>query len=488
MKFYVLYLSILQRIKYSFFSICFLSSVVTVFSQNITIKGKAHLSHAGKIICAYAYQDYITKLKMKMAVDTIDSDGYFELKMYSKYTKPLMIQINNYVGQIHVKPDYVYGILFPEIDESFKHIENAELPVNISIIGHDTTELNMLILDYERLYNYIFTPKNNEFLTHRKLFKRADTLKVVCDQRFAGIKDKYFINYYNYKIASINASLSRGEKFLISNFISNKPILYNNYEYMTFFSACFSNYLNSLGSSKKGLSLYKIINVNASLQQLHEFCKEDPFLQNDSLRELVIIQNLWNLYYNPEFSKEAIKSLVSQINISTKNEEHKALTDYMLASFYHMQAGKAAPFFLARNRAGNIESLEKFKGKWIYLNFFSTKNPESMKEMGKIDLLRKKYGDKVVFVSVNLDDSIGIYQKYLKDNPKYNWPIWYNQVGGLKQTARELYSVVGTEAYFLIDSYGTLALSPADSPSKGIEYKLNDIFKPARKKTKTGIR
>jgi hypothetical protein len=436
----------------------------------------------------YTYQDFITKLKLKETSDTIGADGYFELKFHSAITQPVFIQIDNYIGKMYVRPDYVYGILFPEIDEQFKYYENAEMPVNLSMIGKDTTELNMLILDYEEVYTNIFTPKNNQFLTHKMLFKRADTLKLVCDKRYAGIKDKYFINFYNYQIAGINASLSRGEKFLIQTFIVDKPIQYKNHEYMSFFNSCFANYLNSMASSKKGTSLYKIINVDADLNQLTNFCKTDQFLKNDSLRELVIIKNLWDLYFNPEFNQNSIEALVSKINITTKIEEHKLLTDYMLKNFFKMQPGTPAPQFFARNAAGGLENFEKMKGRWTYLNFFSTTNNESLKEMGKIAALKKKFGDKLNFVSVCVDDSLKSYLLFMKQNPKYDWPIWYNNVGGVKQTAKELYNVVGSESYFLINNFGTIALSPATSPSKGIEYKFNAIFKPTRKNTKVGIR
>ncbi len=457
-------------------------------AQNITIKGKAHSSHIGKRIDVYTYQDFITKLKLKEATDTVGSDGYFELKFHSAFIQPVFVQIDNYIGTLYVKPNYVYGILFPEIDEQFKHHQEAELPVNLSLIGKDTTELNMLIFDYEELYTEIFTPKNNQFLTHKMLFKKADSLKILCDKRYATIKDSYFTNYYNYQIAGINASLSRGEKSLIQAFIINKPIQYHNYEYISFFSSCFTNYLNSIGSSKKGTSIYKIINANTDLGQLHEFCKTDQFLKNDSLREFVIIKNLWDLYFNPEFNQDAIESLVSKINLQTKIEEHKFLTDYMLKNFFKMQPGTPAPIFFARNKAGGLESFEKTKGKWTYLNFFSTSNNESLKEMGKIAGLKKKFGDKVNFVSICTDDSLKNYQNFLKQNIKYDWQIWFNNVGSVKQTAKELYNVVGSESYFLINNFGTIALSPATSPSKGIEYKFNAIFKPTRKNTKVGIR
>ncbi|MCE3258919.1 MAG: hypothetical protein K0S12_560, partial [Bacteroidetes bacterium] len=123
-----------------------------------------------------------------------------------------------------------------------------------------------------------------------------------------------------------------------------------------------------------------------------------------------------------------------------------------------------------------------------YLNFFSTKNIESLKEMPKIAALKKKFGDKMVFVSVCLDDSLKSYTSFMKANPKYDWSIWYNYDRSFTKTAKEKYYVTGTEAYFLINNFGYLAQSPAQAPSKGIEYKLNVLFKKPGKNTKTGIR
>ena len=69
-----------------------------------------------------------------------------------------------------------------------------------------------------------------------------------------------------------------------------------------------------------------------------------------------------------------------------------------------------------------------------------------------------------------------------------DWTIWYNYDKSITKTAKENYFIAGTEAYFLIDNFGYLAQSPALSPSGGIEYKLNVIFKIKNRTTKTGIR
>jgi hypothetical protein len=374
------------------------------------------------------------------------------------------------------------------MDENLDRKNDAELPINIGIVGADTTELNMLIFDYQEQYNKFFISKDGRFLNRNVLFKKADSLKRVCDMRYKDVKNSYFKSYYEYSIAAVNASLSRGENYLINGHIINKPIQYNHYEYMQFFNACFSNYLNTLASQKKGQTLYNIINVKASYDLLDAFLKDDKFLKNDSLRELVIIRNLWDFYYSADFAPDAIEVIISDMNQRSKITVHKKIMATMLSYFNKMQAGSQAPDFSARTKDGTVGTLSSFKNRWIYLNFFSTKNIESLKEMPKIAALKKKFGDKMVFVSVCLDDSLKSYTSFMKANPKYDWSIWYNYDRSFTKTAKEKYYVTGTEAYFLINNFGYLAQSPAQAPSKGIEYKLNVLFKKPGKNTKTGIR
>lgn len=392
------------------------------------------------------------------------------------------------VAELYVQPDFVYGITIPEVEKSLDYNNDAELPVNIGIVGADSTELNMLTYDYQELYNSLFAPASGRYLSRAAMFGQADSLKLISDKRFASVNNIYFKNYVFYSIASVNASVSRGENFLVKSYIAGRPIQYQNNEYMQFFNACFKGYLNTVAASHKGQTLYNIINAKASYPLLYDFLKEDKLVTNDTLKELVILKNLWDFYFNPEFSQESVETIVTQLSQETKITEHKAICRNMLAFFKKMEPGSVAPDFSARNRNGKMSSLGSFKNKWVFLNFFSTDKTESMKEMPKIAALKKKYGDKVVFISVCVDDSLKAYNEYLKNNPKFDWNIWYNYSKGLSKTAKDNYGVTGNEAYFLIDNKGYLAMSPALSPSQGIEYRFNIIFKVRQRNTRTGIR
>jgi peroxiredoxin len=156
-----------------------------------------------------------------------------------------------------------------------------------------------------------------------------------------------------------------------------------------------------------------------------------------------------------------------------------------LQSVYKLQPGAPAPDFTANDKTGANVNLSNYKGKYVYLNFFSTESDNSMKEMQKIIDLKKKFSDKVTFVSVCLDDSVKAYKAYLKANPKQDWVILHQSQNS---TAKQAYNIKNFSGFFFINNLMQLAQSPALMPSEGIEYKFNALFRTRKKNTIIGIR
>lgn len=454
----------------------------------VTIRGKANAVHYGKPIQLLTYQDYFSQLRVTEDLDTVGNDGFFELNTHTKTTRPIFLKIGNLIGRLYIRPDYVYGVTFPSIPDAINYDTEAEVFIDIGVIGNDSTELNAQIIDYADQYNQLFIGKQNEFLNKSKIIKRIDSLSSLCQKRYKKNEDAYFKSYLAYSLAGLNVNVGRGFDFLMTNYITNKPIDYSHFEYAEFFNACFSGYLNALASAKPGRTLYHIINVQANYAALNAFAKTSKYLQNDTLRELVIIRNLWEFYYSAEFVPNAVATILSQLHQATTIEAHKQISLNMLLHISKMRAGDKAPNFMARTKTGTIANSEQLKNQWVYLNFFATSNLGSLREMGKIAAIKKKFGDKVTFISICLDDSLKTYKQYLFKNPKYDWSIWYYNTDNLAKTVKELYQVVGTEAYFLINPFGNLAQSPALSPSQGIETKFGLLFKPKRTNRKVGVR
>ncbi|MES2763982.1 MAG: TlpA disulfide reductase family protein [Bacteroidota bacterium] len=462
--------------------------LVAIFAcnaQNITIKGKAHPSHVGKEVVLSDFSDYITYTRIKESADTIDKDGYFELKLQSPVTKPILININNLIGKLYVQPNFVYGIYFPGKDSLTNNQEGTETTVDIIVYGKDSTELNALIIDFNTQYNNLFINNKDGYLSPAKLNSILDTFAVTTRKRYEHIRNSYFKTYVDYSFADFFSNMSRSKTILYKQFIDRRPIQYANYEYMQFFNTHFKGYLKAYASTKNGGNIYNSINAFADYKDLKNQFKADEFIKNDTLRELLILKGLIDFYYSPDFDKRQVQSVIEQLYRETRIEEHKKIAGNMLQATYQLQPGAKAPDFVANDKTGMKVNLSNYKGKYIYLNFFSSQSDNSMKEMQKIVDLKKKFNDKITFVSVCLDDSVKAYRAYLKANPKQDWVILHHTQSS---SAKQAYNIKTLSGFFFINQQMQLAQSPAVKPSEGIEYKFNALFRPRKKNTIPGVR
>ncbi len=443
-------------------------------AQNITIKGKAHVSHIGKEIVLSDFSDYVTYTRTKESSDTIDKDGYFELKLQSPLTKPVLINVGSLIGKIYVQPNFVYGVYFPQRDSTANNQEGTESSVDISVYGKDSTELNALIIDFNTQYNNLFTNLKEGYLSPAKLNSMLDTFLVATKKRYQHIKNPYFKHYVDYSFAGFFSNMSRSKTILYKQFIEHRPILYTNYEYMDFFNTHFKGYLKAYASTKTGGSIYNSINAFGDYLDLRNNFLSDKSITNDTLRELLILKGMIDFYYSPDFEQKQVQSIIEQIYRVTQVPEHKKIATNMLQRIYKLQPGSPAPDFVANDKTGMKVNLSNYKGKYVYLNYFSTQSDISLKEMQRIIDLKKKFSDKVTFISVCLDDSVKTYKAYLKANPKQDWVILHN---ASNSSARQVYNITSLSGFFLINNQMQIALSPALMPSEGLEYKFNALFR-----------
>ena len=455
-------------------------------AQNITIKGKAHTSHIGKEIVLYDYSDYITYNKIKESIDTIDANGYFELKFQSKFTKLVLLSIDNLSTKLYVQPKFVYGVYFPEKNnDTYNNQTGTESFVNLTFYTRDSTELNALTNDFNTQYNSFLAKSSQGYVSPSKINQTLDSFAVFSNKRYKAIKNNYFKQYVNYSFANFFSNTSRSKTILYKQFLDKKPILYHNYEYMDFFNTQYTGYFKALASTKTGGSIFNSINKFADYQDLWNQFKTDRQITNDSLRELIVLKGLYESYFSPDFERSQVQSVIEQMQRATTIEEHQLIAANILNTIHKLQPGANSPDFIAENKNGELISLSSFKGKFIYLNFFSSQSENSLKEMSKILDLKKKFNDKVTFVSVCLDDSSKTYTNYLKANPKFDWVILHQTKN---KQAQKAFNLAGLSGFYFINQQLQLVQSPALAPSEGIEYKFNALFRTKKKNTIVGIR
>lgn len=451
--------------------LCLIFFSVSIQAQTSFVVGKAP-TYKGKEIALYTYSDLITYTPVKESFDTVNADGTFELSTTIKHPQSCIIKIDNQIGKLYMLTLFKYGIIFPAPDTAEYQNPNTDHSIDL-IINGDSTELNARIIDFNQQFD-IFWAKNYKYFVTKKIHHKLDSFQLKMEKRYEHVKSWYFKKYMKYTFALINDNTGRHSAYLMQYYILNEPILYQNYEYMEFFNQFFNHYLLKQTTGKFGNEFLDYINVEPSYAGLSSSLKKDPWLEKDSLRELVILKGLYELYYVPKFSKENILSIVEEIRQTTKIEEHKLIADNILRIFKNLKVGVKAPLFSLNDAKGKLYLLEDFKDKYVYLDFFSPKNLESQQEMKKLEQIKSKYGDKMIFISICMEGTEAEFKEFVKKNPKYNWLLLY---GAKDKNLLESYMIKAPATYYLINREGFLVQSPAPKPSQGIELKFMEMFK-----------
>tara|TARA_R110000782_G_scaffold156924_1_gene249109 strand:- start:1 stop:633 length:633 start_codon:yes stop_codon:yes gene_type:complete len=105
------------------------------------------------------------------------------------------------------------------------------------------------------------------------------------------------------------------------------------------------------------------------------------------------------------------------------------------------------------DRDGKTRSLEEFKGKVIFLNFWATWCPPCVAEMPSIDKLHEEMGDDIAFVMVSFDDDFEKAKAFDK-RKGYGLPI-YAPASNLPT----MFQSSALPTTYIIDAEGNLALT-----------------------------
>ncbi|TCI90166.1 TlpA family protein disulfide reductase [Tenacibaculum sp. M341] len=158
-------------------------------------------------------------------------------------------------------------------------------------------------------------------------------------------------------------------------------------------------------------------------------------------------------------------------------EEAKLFFDASITPLLKLEKGTASPKFVNyENFDGTKSSLDDFKGKYVYIDFWATWCNPCLSEIPSLKEVEKKYHDKnIEFVSISIDD-------------KEDHDAWKNMVKDKELTGIQLYANRDTEftsayavnsipRFILIDPDGNIVTPDAPSPSNPLLIELFDSLK-----------
>lgn len=114
--------------------------------------------------------------------------------------------------------------------------------------------------------------------------------------------------------------------------------------------------------------------------------------------------------------------------------------------------GMTAPIITVKDMNGNDIMLNAAKEKKVLvLNFWATWCPPCQEEMPELEQFYKKYGNKVKFVAIDVQESPETINQFFKDNG-YTYPTYTDLTGNISQ----IFNITGIPTTIVIDTEGTI--------------------------------
>jgi thiol-disulfide isomerase/thioredoxin len=239
------------------------------------------------------------------------------------------------------------------------------------------------------------------------------------------------------------------------------------------FINCFKVYYQNLLTGRKSdlqSKIIKAVNIDRNLDLLADVFIADSTMQSQRIRRLACLNGLRDVYFNKSFDRGAIDWLLS--TSSTGDAMIDRVAQNILAQFKRCAPGELMPSMTLTNETQEKWSVDEYNGIPLYLYFFATWSPSSLKELQILERWQEKFDGRVAFVAVAMDDDYMDFRKYLEDHPKQMLSFVY---GNADPFIQEKLNLKAIPHQLLIDEQGKI-VSDLEAPSDaGFEAMLNRV-------------
>ncbi len=437
--------------------------------ENVRIFGNAR-DYAGSELIFYKYSDRITFIKEQVFTLKIDSNGDFDVSANFDEITYVFGDFGVYHAYFYAEPGGVYELVLPQFDEKDeKDIFNPYFSpeeVHLGIKNLKKTDLNYLIIDFDYFY-FRYLDMRYLDVYAEGLSSDVDTFITNINIRYKDVDNQYFNEYKKYRIAALKdfATQKQYETALVYAYFTKEPVLYDNPAYMDLFNNIYADYFDEYLTGPNGSILYAIINYGHSISRLKKLLNQKIEFKTPQFRELVILKGLNDAFANKNLQWLPLLLTLDSVHLSTRFPMHQKIAQNIADNVLSLAKGTIAPPFELPDTAGNLKSLHDCRGKYVYLHFANTTSYTSQTEFGLIKNLYERYKGVCIFITVLTDEDQEAAKEFIREND-LKWDFLFTEINS---SVISTYNVTAYPTYYLIDTFGTLIMSPAPSPSENFE-------------------
>ena len=429
--------------------------------QNVTLSGKA-LDYRGKTIVFYTIPDPLLKQKQILGSSVVNENGTFKLSFAISETSEIYSDLEEYCGTIVVVPGQKYVVTLPPFslrtaDEAHSSFFKPAL-YWLGLPETDKSDLNFMVrafitnLTKEKVKNTAQIYQNGSKDIVSQIITKLE--KQFPDGNFS-----YFNALKLYSYAELEYAVYRlAPDVVIMKYFANKPVAIQNPAYQSVFELIFTDFLNRQSQDHRYSNIGKLVNSGDFIGLVDFFVKKG---YQREFAELVVLKGLYDGYYSVGYVKSEVVKAIESCKISTQSTLIKNLAQQIGGRLNLLSVGKMAPAFKLANSKNEVVSLDKYKGKFVYLSFVNTRSADNRMELDSLVTVERQLKQALTVVTVAVDEDFNKAVKLWKDKG-YKWEL----LDGSKQSQLiSNYNTNITPSFYLIAPDKRLLLSPALAPS-----------------------
>jgi peroxiredoxin len=448
----------------AFLSICFVNSYG---SQPVQIYGN-DTSYAGSEIIFYKYSDWVSETETEIARCKVTDSGSFSLSFNIDETTFIFAYLGVYKVHLFTEPEASYHIVLPPMQEKeFKDFLNPYFSptiVHLATIDFNEKELNSLI----RMFNDAYQPFYNKHImdVHNKRdFTELDKNIEQMDKPFSKSTNPYFNDFRKYRYGMLRyLAYQQKSRKIAETYFKGQKILFDNPAYMELFNKLFDKYLQYFSRTETGKQTGIDIS-NRDLAGLQKTLATDSIIGNSDIRDLVMLKGMYDEFYNDAYSRNSLLAVLDTFIAGNSDIKLRQTAEAIRHKTTKLLTGFDPPAFELYDADSNLVSLEKFRGKYVYLNFCSCFSYACLNEFAALNNLNAKYKDKLQIVTIIVDNDKNALKSFL-ERSNYSWIFLHY---GNQSTVIKDYDIRAFPTYYLIDPQGKLVISPCPSPLENFE-------------------
>lgn len=461
----------MNKIPVCFFLLFFWSSMLLAS----TISG-TDTNYAGMEIIWLHSADPITGTETEISRAVVGTDGKFVFDLPVSEITYLFAYLGTDKVFLFVEPEKHYEVVLPllrpktrsdKLNPFFRYTE-----AHLGIINAKSDDLNIQIRMFDDGFYPFYLKHSEKVFSNDVEFLQLDKDIEQLDKPFAKSTHPFFNDYRHYKYGMLRfVAYQHKSKSISDAYFKNQPFLANNPAYIELFNLVYDSYFDYFSRTEEGKLLAPAIQ-SKSYSAVIEVLEKDEVLQPAVLLNMVLLKSLHSEFYDDNFSRSGMLILLDSLIVLTDNETIKFTARQVYNKVTRLMAGYTPPAFALYDTDSNLVTLEKWKGKFVYLNFCSCFSYTCLNEFVMLQNLYNKHQQYLEIVTIVIDDDVQVVKDFL-NRSGYQWTFLHfdNQPDILQQ-----YDVRAFPTYYLVDNEGKLSISPAPAPADEFEGRLFKIL------------